>query len=179
MKRYKLTLIPEGKTFDSLFDSPKEADAFVCKYISNHPDEGLTVFDFRLDENDLVPTDIKTYIRATSALGGIDSTTILVDSENKETLATLDRLLTIARAWNKVDGTPESLPHPEQTRYFPQFSDDKDDERHYFCYEHPMGSEHDFGIEALLSFRTKELAEAFSYWFKEDFAKLFNVPFNE
>lgn len=179
MKRYKLTLIPEGKTFDSLFDSKHDASTFVCQYISNHTDDGLTMFDFRLDECDIAPTDISSYDDAISSLGGLKYVTISVDVKNREKLSELDTLMTIARAWNKVDGTPESLPHPDTMRYFPQFSYGKDEEQHNFCYEQPMASEHDFGIDALLSFRTNELAEAFSSTFKKSFAKLFNVPFNE
>lgn len=179
MKRYKLTLIPGDKVFDFLFDSKQTASIFACQYISNHPDDGLNMFDFRLEEYDMVATDITFYDKAVDSLGGVKYVNISVDTENKETLDTLDALLTIARAWNTVDCTSESLPHPEQTRYFPQFSYVQDEEQHNFCYEQPMASEHDFGIDALLSFRTNELAEAFSSTFKKSFAKLFNVPFNE
>lgn len=177
MKRYKLTLIPKDYVFDTLFDDKHEAGKFVCQYVSNNPEKNLSLFDFRLDECDLVATDITNYSRAKAVLGNIVHTTIVVDPENEDTLTNLDRLLTIARAWNKVDGTTESLPHPDNERYFPQFSDDKDDEKHYFYYEYPMASEHDFGIEALISFRTKELAKEFSSTFKEYFAKLFKIPY--
>lgn len=178
MKQYKLTLIPEEKTFDSLFDSKQEATIFVYQYIANYPGTDLTPFDFRLEECETKATDITSYDKAVSILGGVDRTTIAVDKENFKALNALDELMTIARAWNEVDEARLiQLPHPEQMRYFPQFSDDTDDERHYFCYEHPMASEHDFGIEALVSFRTKELAETFSSKFKEVFARLFNIPY--
>lgn len=177
MKRYKLTLIPGDKVFDSLFETEHDASTFALQYMANNPGSGLTMFDFRLDECDIAPTDISSYDDAISSLGGLKYVTISVDVKNREKLSELDTLMTIARAWNKVDGTPESLPHPDTMRYFPQFSYGKDDDQNYFCHEHPMVSENDFGIDALLSFRTKELAEDFSAKFKAIFAELFNIPY--
>lgn len=177
MKRYKLTLIPEGKTFDSLFESKEEATTFVCQYIDNHPRAGLTPFDFSLEEYDELPTDITSYDKAISSLGGLECVTISVDVENREKLSLLDSLMTIARAWNKVDGTIDTLPHPGNDRHFPQFNYYVDADRQTLNRTHPMVSNGIFGIDGIISFRTKELANAFSYRFKDIFAKLFNVPF--
>lgn len=177
MKRYKLTLIPEGKTFDSLFDSKQDATTFVYQYIANHPRNGLTPFDFRLDECDELPTDITSYDKAISSLGGLEFVTISVDVENREKLSILDTLMTISRAWNKVDGFDEGLPTWGKDRFYPKFSYFKDEEEEEFSVEHNVTPENIFGIEALISFRSSILAEEFSTKYKENFAKLFNIPF--
>lgn len=51
---------------------------------------------------------------------------ILICKDNKKSLVALDRLRTIAKAWNEIDGFEPSFSDVEQARYYPVFDIDID-----------------------------------------------------
>lgn len=170
MKIYRL-ILPDGSKHEKTFADKREATNAMYAYITNHPRDGYTPFDFQLEEKDVQnPESITSYITARKVIGSTELSKIAVDDENKEILGTIDFLLTMARAWNKADAFDPYADNPSGT----------------FCPSFIM-SEHgsfelgitrvlpsdEFTINRLISFRTEDLATAFGETFISQFKQLF------
>ena len=164
-----------------------------------YSDDGgyLTPFDFTLDEieENEINESVTNYEEARKYLGGkpnadfsvtkrlqsnnsldLSGVAHLVDEMNPrhlKALAALNKLFTIAEAWNKADDFMPDFSNENQYKYFPWFVYDKDAAG--FVYEHAhhtaTNTNADFGSR--LCFKTAKRARQFG----EMFADLYNEVF--
>ena len=92
-----------------------------------------------------------------------------LNPRHMEALIALNKLFTIAEAWNKVDGFVPDFSDNDQQKYFPWFVYDKDVARFVPCVSMPSAY-----ISALLGARLCFKTEERSMQFAQRFAGLFN-----
>ena len=153
MKKYVVKFEDDEKVFGE-YKSKKEASAKLMKYINNFnkclENNYLSPFDFVLEEVECneVNEVITDFDSARKALGGKpnadftvakkilsgnvvqleDVARLVTDINPKhiEALIALNKLFTIAQAWNKEDGFVPDFSDWEQDKWFPWFVYDKD-----------------------------------------------------
>ena len=91
-------------------------------------DSAKKVLDFKLNDG-------LTLVRGSAGRCAIDAKKAAwlvrsVDNENLKTLITLNKLFTLARAWNKVDGFVPKFLDNGQRKYYPYFVRDSCDAKH-------------------------------------------------
>ena len=161
-------------------------------------DEGyLTAFDFSLEEieekdiNEVVTNfeEARKYLQgkpnadfsvSKKMLSGnslpLDGVTNLVKDLNPRhlnALVALNKLFSIADAWNKADGFVPDFRDSSQYKYFPWFVYDKDAAGFVFAYSYYTASNAYAGIGSRLCFKTANRARQFG----EKFADLYNQVF--
>ena len=178
MKKYRVILKSTGAIFGE-FETRVEAAKEIMKYLNHLNDGGvvhLSPFDFEEIECDVngVITDFETARKALGIKPNDDlyDASRLVNEINPkhiETLITLNRLYTIAEAWNKEDGFVLDNCYLEQEKWFPHFKYDKDADVLVFegSYKTDLGT--------LLCFKTRERAEQFGKQFIELYNKVFLI----
>ena len=186
--------------FDSKIEAVDVMDGYITDNNDDFDsdDEGyLTPFDFTLDEIEEreINECVTNYEEARKYLGGkpnadfsvtkklqsnnsldLSGVAHLVDEMNPrhlKALAALNKLFTIAEAWNKADDFMPDFSNENQYKYFPWFVYDKDAAG--FVYEHAhhtaTNTNADFGSR--LCFKTAKRARQFG----EMFADLYNEVF--
>ena len=142
MKKYIVKYKDNGKVFGE-YNSRKEASDKVMEYIHGH--YYISPFDFVLEEveckevNEVItdfdsarkflgikPNDEFTVVRKEHSESDIqfDDVASLVDDINPkhiEALMALNKLFTIAEAWNKSDGFVPDFSDCNQAKYYPWF----------------------------------------------------------
>ena len=144
------------------------------KYDKNH---FLSIYDFTVkEENDTKIEDITDYEEATKYLtedlkysGHYAQITILV--ENKYQLEALNQLITIAKAWNKIDNFKPDYEDYNQKKYYPTFRFDNVYDK-YICSSYNE-SDCIAHLNKLLCFKTRKRAQQFGKQFED----LFNQAF--
>lgn len=144
MKRYIIKYADGSNQYamKAEHNSRKEATETLMNYICNHkPINGWhpSPFDFTLEEVDVkdVNETIPDFESARKALGlkpntgynlseHIPKFVSDINPKHIEALIALNRLFTIAQAWNKEDGFVPNLSNWEQDKWFPWFKYDKD-----------------------------------------------------
>ena len=198
MKNYIVKYKEGGKVF-GVYASPEEASLNVVKYINDSNDdlEGdyVSPFDFTLEEveckevNEEI-TDFesaKKYLvgntnddfivdkkRLSKSIDPIKDAEILIKELNPkhiEALVALNRLFTIAEAWNKEDGFVLDFSDWHQAKWFPWFKYDKDAAG--FVYSHYAPSYAPAYIGSLLCFKSSARAAQFGKQFEELYNKVF------
>lgn len=182
------------------YDNREEASKKLIEYV-NRLNDGLehnyiTIFDFDLEEVEKDVNEIITdFESARKALGGkpneeftvsrkvvygevirLEDVARLVNEINPkhiEALIALNRLFTIAEAWNKADGFVPDFSNRNQRKYFPWFIY-KNDAAGFMsagmCYS-PANANVFFG--SLLCFKTASRAEQFAKQFIDLWNKVF------
>lgn len=200
MKKYIVKIKNSEKTFGE-YKSKEEASAKLMKYINDFnkclENNYLSPFDFVLEEveckevNEVI-TDFET---AKKYLVGKINDDFIVDKErfsksvdkikkaeklikelnpkHIEALVALNRLFTIAEAWNKADGFEPDFSDKEQNKWFPWFKYDKDTAGFVFSYTSIAPSFANAPIGCRLCFKTEERAKQFG----KQFADLYNKVF--
>ena len=199
MKKYIVKYKEGGKVF-GVYASPEEASINVVEYINDSNDclEGdyVSPFDFVLEEveckeaNEVI-TDFdsakKYLVGKTNDVFGVakklsksidpikDAETLIKELNPKhiEALVALNRLFTIAEAWNKADGFVPDFSDWNQAKWFPWFKYDKDAVG-FVCASSsnaPMYASANVGSR--LCFKSRERAEQFG----KQFAELYNNVF--
>ena len=178
MKKYRVIQKGNGAIFGE-FETRGQAAKKIMEYLNDLNDGGVVIlspFDFEEIECDVneVITDFET---AREALGikpndDLYDTSRLVNEINPkhiETLITLNRLYTIAEAWNKEDGFVLDNCYLEQEKWFPYFKYDKDADVLVYegSYKTDLGSR--------LCFKTRERAEQFGKQFIELYNKVYLI----
>lgn len=181
----------EQSEMQAIHESRKEAGETLMDYICDHnedldvdDDDYLSPFDFALEEvecedvNEVI-TDFGSAVRA---IGGktLQWPRVFVDFNPKhvEALIALNKLFTIAQAWNKEDGFVSDFSDCEQDKWFPRFRYD-DDAAGFVCADAQYTSTHytltnvAAFICSRLCFKTKTRAEQFGKQFVDLYNKVF------
>lgn len=179
----------EQTVMQAIHGSRKEAGRELMRYLSYHNenwdvDSHLSPFDFILEEvecedvNEVI-TDFGSAVRA---IGGktLQWPRVFVDFNPKhvEALIALNKLFTIAQAWNKEDGFVSDFSDWEQDKWFPRFKYDEDAagfvcaNAHYTSTHYTLTNVAAF-ICSRLCFKTKTRAEQFGKQFVDLYNKVF------
>lgn len=181
----------EQTVMQAIHNSRKEAGRELMRYLSYHNenwdvDNYLSPFDFTLEEvehpqvNEVV-TDFK---RARKALGLKPNTCYNlsehvpkfvsdINPKHIEALIALNKLFTIAEAWNKEDGFVPDFSDNEQDKWFPWFKYDKNTARFVYSYANYAPAYAPAGVGARLCFKTHIRAEQFGKQFEDLYNKIF------
>ena len=196
MKKYVVKHTLVGK-----FENSAEAIQKFKKHINDFKDgDVLSPFSFELEEVecDEVNEVITDFYTARKLLFGEDlcnyysvGTRIysvdLISSENLEmfineinkkhfvALVALNRLFTIAEAWNKEDGFVPDFSDWHQEKWFPWFSYDKKTAVFVFVYTDRAYTSATAAFGSRLCFKTRERAEQFGKQFIELYNKAFLI----
>ena len=181
------------------YKSRNEASDALMEYLYSHneylrisDDDYLSPFDFILEEveckevNEVI-TDFESARKALSnesnrkvTIEIKDGTEFVTDISPKhiKALIALNKLFTIAQAWNKEDGFVSDFSDWEQDKWFPRFKYDEDAagfvcaNAHYMSTHYTLTNVAAF-IGSRLCFKTKTRAEQFGKQFVELYNKVF------
>lgn len=200
MKKYRIKNADgsEQTVMRAIHNSREEAGRELMRYLSYHNenwdvDSHLSPFDFTLEEVDVndVNETIMDFESARETLGlkpnvayipkSGDVKRLVTDINPKhiEALIALNKLFTIAQAWNKEDGFVSDFSDCEQDKWFPRFRYD-DDAAGFVCADAQYTSTHytltnvAAYIGSRLCFKTSERAAQFGKLFVDLFNKIFN-----
>ena len=192
----------EQTVMQAVHESREEAGRVLMRYLSYHNencdvDDYLSPFDFILEEVDSknVNETITDFESARKALGGKpnadftvakmilsgnvvqleDVARLVTDINPKhiEALIALNKLFTIAQAWNKEDGFVPDFSDWEQDKWFPWFVYNKDAAGFVFASASRTPSHAYAYIGSLLCFKSSARAAQFG----KQFADLYNKVF--
>lgn len=200
MKKFIVKFKDDEKVFGE-YNSRKEASDILMEYIYglNNALVGdyISPFDFELEEVELkevneVITDFesaKKYLvgntndvfgvvkkRLSKNIDPIKDAEILIKELNPkhiEALVALNRLFTIAQAWNKADGFVPDFSDYSQEKWFPWFKYDKEAARFVCVSMYSATSYVSAYLGSRLCFKTRERAEQFGKQFAEPYNKVF------
>ena len=186
----------EQTVMRAIHNSHKEAGRVLMRYLSYNNesrdvDSHLSPFDFILEEvecgdiNEVI-TDFESAremlgLKALGFLNKFDDVTKLISDINPkhiEALIALNKLFTLAEAWNKEDGFVSDFSDCEQDKWFPRFRYD-DDAAGFVCADAQYMSTHytltnvAAYINSRLCFKTPERAEQFGKQFDDLYNKVF------
>lgn len=192
----------EQTVMRAVYNSRKEAGASMMNYIRYHnencdADNYLSPFDFILEEvyvKDVNET-VTDFNSARKALGGKpnadftvakkilsgnvvqleDVARLVTDINPKhiEALIALNKLFTIAQAWNKEDGFVPDFSDWEQDKWFPWFVYDKDAAGFVCAYTNAARTHALAAVGSRLCFKTSARAKQFGKQFED----LYNMVF--
>lgn len=203
MKKYlvtnKKTQEVCGK-FDSKSEAADEMMDFINEHnedLDSDDEEYLTPFDFTLDEIEEKEINecVTNYEEARKYLGGkpnadfavtkklqsnnsldLNGVAHLVDEMNPrhlKALAALNKLFTIAEAWNKADDFVPDFSNQNQYKYYPWFVYDRDAAGFGSANAHHSATTAHANVGSRLCFKTANRARQFG----EMFADLYNEVF--
>lgn len=119
------------------------------------------------ETNIIDATDIKSYEEALKYLKRDDDTSKLVTCHNAKALIAIEKLITIAEAWNKLDGFIPDFSDRSQYKYFPWFVYNDNAAVFVFAYANDSASYALAYLGSQLCFSTSEHAEQFGTMFIE------------
>lgn len=180
----------EQTVMQAVHNSRKEAGRELMRYLSYRNDNWdvdnyLSPFDFTLEEveNPQVNEVITDFKKARKALGLKPNTCYNlsehvpkfvsdINPKHIEALIALNKLFTLAEAWNKEDGFVPDFSDLERDNYFPWFKYDSDTSR--FVYANTGNtSTAALVFEPHLCFKTPERAEQFGKQFEDLYNRVF------
>ena len=200
MRKY-IVKFKDDETVFGEYKSKEEASAKLMKYINDFnkclEDNYLSPFDFVLEEveckevNEVI-TDfdsaIKYLVGKTNDVFGVtkkcisksidhikDAETLIKELNPKhiEALIAINKLFTIAEAWNKADGFVPDFSDRSQAKWFPWFTYDKDAEGFVYADTSYAPTYANAPVGSRLCFKTSERAEQFCKQFIELYNKVF------
>lgn len=181
----------EQTVMRAIHNSRKEAGRVLMRYLSYNNesrdvDSHLSPFDFILEEvecgdiNEVI-TDFESAremlgLKALGFLNKFDDVTKLISDINPkhiEALIALNKLFTLAEAWNKEDGFVSDFSDWEQDKWFPWFKYDEDTAR-FVCVDTIYTPTNLFAyFGSRLCFKTSERAAQFGKQFVDLYNKVF------
>lgn len=187
----------EQTVMQAVHESWKEAGRVLMRYLSYHNencdvDDYLSPFDFKLEEveckevNEVI-TDFesaKNAIIRTSHTDFIFSGDITrfenaarlvsdINPKHIEALIALNKLFTIAEAWNKEDGFVPDFSDWEQDKWFPWFVYDKDAAGFVYSFTRNAPTSAHAHIGSRLCFKSSARAAQFGKLFVDLYNKVF------
>lgn len=188
MKKYIIKYADgsECSEMQNSYNSRNGASYALMEYLYEHnedlgigDEDYLSLFDFKLEEveckevNEVI-TDFGSAVRA---IGGktLQWPRVFVDFNPKhvEALIALNKLFSIAQAWNKEDDFVPDFSNEEQNKWFPWFMYDKKAARFVYVRAGNAPRYAYAGIGSRLCFKTSKRAEQFG----KQFADLYNKVF--
>lgn len=198
MKKYVI-MYADGRQqniMQSVYESRKEAGESMMNFIHTHnencdADNYLSPFDFSLEEVEYLKVNetITDFERARKALGlesnvdfellgcfdkSDDICQLITDTNPKhiEALIALNKLFTIAQAWNKEDKFVPNFSNQRQDKWMPWFDYDKNTARFRFMstFNTPTSA---YNSGSRLCFKTSERAAQFGKQFIDLYNKIF------
>ncbi len=192
----------EQTVMRAIHNSRKEAGRELMRYLSYRNDNWdvdnyLSPFDFILEEVEYseVTEAITDFESARKALGGKPNTDFYVvkrklsgkvaqfedvarlvtdiNPKHLKALIALNKLFTIAEAWNEEDGFVPDFSDWNQDKWFPWFKYDKDAAGFVYAYTNGTPTVANANIGSRLCFKTPERAEQFGKLFVD----LYNAVF--
>ena len=136
MKKCKVTNRITGEVFGK-FGTPKIAGEELMAYLYEYnedltasDDEFLSPFDFLIEEFEEkdVNTEIASYEDALNYLGRAAQRCLVfhkINEKHKKAITAIEKLFTIAEAWNKADDFTPDFSNSNQRKYFAWFEYDK------------------------------------------------------
>lgn len=106
-------------------------------------------------------------------LGNVARLVTDINPKHIEALIALNKLFTIAQAWNKEDGFVPDFSDWNQDKWFPWFKYDKDAAGFVYAYTNGTPTVANANISSRLCFKTPERAEQFGKQFAELYNKVF------
>ena len=188
----------EQTVMRAIHNSRKEAGEtlmdYICdqkNFLSIDDDDYLSPFDFILEEvecgdiNEVI-SDFESAremlgLKALGFLNKFDDVTKLISDINPkhiEALIALNKLFTLAEAWNKEDGFVSDFSDCEQSKWFPRFKYDEDAagfvyvDAQYTSTHYTLTNVAAY-INSRLCFNTSERAAQFGKQFAELYNKVF------
>ena len=184
------------------YNSRKEAEEALLVYLCDHNEKCddssyLSPFDFTVEEVDVkeVNETITDFESAREALGGkpnADFTVVKkilsgnvvqleyvarlvtdINPKHLKSLIALNKLFTIAEAWNKEDGFVPDFSDWEQDKWFPWFVYDEDAAGFVYAYTHHTAADAYAHFGSRLCFKTPERAEQFGKQFEDLYNDVF------
>lgn len=182
----------EQTVMQAVHESREEAGRELMRYLSYHNeswdvDNHLSPFDFILEKFEYTEVNerITDFESARKALGlkpnvayipkSGDVKRLVTDINPKhlEALIALNKLFTIAQAWNKEDGFVPDFSDWEQDKWFPWFMYNKDAAGFVYAYTNGTPTNAYAYIGSRLCFKSSARATQFG----KQFAKLYNKVF--
>ena len=161
-----LLLKKESQNVIGKFDSIEEAQAFVLDIVKSNEDR--LIFDFYTKEIEYkdVSTTIPNYEAAKDKLESVAVKVIPeVREHHAKALNALNKLFTIAEAWNKADNFIPDFSNRNQYKYFPWFVYNDKAAGFVYAYTGHAASIARASIGSRLFFSTSERAEQFGKQF--------------
>ena len=196
MKKYRVILKSTGAIFGE-FENRVQAAKKIMEYLNDLNDGvvHLSPFDFEeveCDVNEVItdfesarkalgikPNDEFTVVRKEHSdieFDDVESLVYDINPKNIEALMALNKLFTIAEAWNKEDGFVPDFSDKEQEKWFPLFYYNRYSAwfvyEPHVCYQHSTAYS-PFGCR--LCFKNHERAEQFGKQFEGLFNKVFLI----
>lgn len=128
------------------------------EYLGLKPNEDVTVVKKRFSENTINLADVAQFVDD-------------LNQKHIEALIALNKLFTIARAWNKEDGFVPDFSDWEQDKWFPWFVYNKDAAEFVYAHYSPTCADAHFGSR--LCFKSSERAAQFGMQFTDLYNKVF------
>ena len=191
MKRYIIKNADgsEQSEMQAIHNTRKEAGETLMDYICNHnedldvdDDDYLSPFDFALEEVECKEVNevITDFTVAKKILSGnvvqledVERLVTDINPKHIKALIALNKLFTIAQAWNKEDGFVPDFSDWEQDKWFPWFVYDKDAAGFVYAITTQAPASANARIGSRLCFKSSERAEQFG----KQFADLYNKVF--
>ena len=195
MKKYRVIQKGNGAIFGE-FETRVEAAKKIMEYLNDLNDGvvHLSPFDFEeveCDVNEVItdfesarkalgikPNDEFTVVRKEHSdieYDDVESLVYDINPKNIEALMALNKLFTIAEAWNKEDGFVPDFSDRSQTKWFPWFKYDKDATL-FVCAHTDFTSRYAYAnFGSRLCFKTSERAEQFGRQFADLYNKVFLI----
>lgn len=185
MKKFIVKYKNNNKTFGE-FANKEEASDKVMEFINDHY---ISPFDFELEEveykdvNEVI-TDFETArkvlgikplvgIIVSKQLEGVERLVHEINPKHLEALIALNKLFTIAEAWNKEDGFVPYFSDCKQYKWFPWFEYNKYAAK-FVCKSASFTCTYaDATVGHKLCFKTSERAEQFGKQFEDLYNKVF------
>ena len=159
-------IIGMNKALDVDYFSPFD---FCLEEVECEVNEGITDF-----ENARKALDIESNSDFISAkIADIARLVNEINPKHLEALIAINKLFTIAEAWNKADGFVPDFSDFEQKKWYPWFKYDKDAAEFVFAHTDITRSYGTACIGSRLCFKTEERARQFG----EQFIELYNKAF--
>ena len=201
MKKYILKLLKDDNylcgSFFTKQQAVEEMNIFIADYnkiVSS--DEQITPFDFKLEEvEDRINKIVTDFEKARSFLGMKPNTELFVGKRNSESsalpfketsqfledlnprhlkaLSALNKLFTIAEAWNKADDFVPDFSNTNQYKYYPWFFYDKDAAGFVVALTLNTASHTYVNFGSRLCFKTANRAQQFGKMFTDLFNEIF------
>lgn len=179
------------------YNSRKEAEEALLIYLCDHNEKCddssyLSPFDFTVEEVDVKEVNeiITDFEHAKSAIIRVSSIDFIfsgnakryedtarfvseINSRHVKALSAMNKLFSIAQAWNKEDGFVPDFSDWNQDKWFPWFVYDKDAAGFVCADTYNSATYADAYFGSRLCFKTSERAEQFGKQFEDLYNKVF------